>query len=251
MKKIHLLTIAILLTVNCLMVSCSTNDENNLPADELLNGTEWKHGKLSNDERLYPDGPDVPEVEAIDEFSEHFPNVTYTKGEMKSTVRCDTVRLSGELYGAKLTFSGNRCILYEEEYEDLKVTKIECNVQTTTYVEQSHTSVLAPYYSMKVTKDAIIVYVTNPYTGYQSSSIYRSLQNFQYTASWENELSTEYETLIHNQSTETFNYQRTEDELILTNANKKWIGTLDTDNWTLSFVQVAPEKKDIPTFSLK
>lgn len=232
------------------MVSCSSNDENNLPVDELLNGTEWKHGKLSDDERLYP--VDITQVaENTDEFSKHFPNVTCTKGEIKSTERCDTVRLSGELYGAKLTFSGNRCILYEEKYEDLKVTKVECNVQTTTYMEQSHTSVLTPYYSMKVTKDAIIVYVTNPYTGYQKSSIYLSLQNFQYTASWENELSTEYETLIHNQNTETFNYQRTEDELILTNANKKWIGTLDTDNWTLSFVQIIPDKKELPIFSLK
>ena len=40
-------------------------------------------------------------------------------------------------------------------------------------------------------------------------------------------------------------------EQLLTNSNKKWIGTLDTDAWTLSFVQIVPEKKELPTLRLK
>ena len=54
-----------------------------------------------------------------------------------------------------------------------------------------------------------------------------------------------------NPEEEIFSYQRNGNEVILTNSVKKWIGTLDTDAWTLSFVQIIPEKKELPTFSLK
>ena len=39
--------------------------------------------------------------------------------------------------------------------------------------------------------------------------------------------------------------------MVLTNSSKKWIGTLDTDAWTLSFIQIVPEKKELPTLRLK
>ena len=54
-----------------------------------------------------------------------------------------------------------------------------------------------------------------------------------------------------NPEEEIFSYQRNGNEVILTNSGKKWIGTLDTDAWTLSFMQIVPEKKEIPTFRLK
>ena len=54
-----------------------------------------------------------------------------------------------------------------------------------------------------------------------------------------------------NPEEEIFSYQRNGDEVILTNSGKKWIGMLDTDAWTLSFMQIVPEKKEIPTFRLK
>ena len=279
MKKIYLLV-----AMTLIMISCNSNDEENFPKDELLAGTVWKMGTLSDEDGLYPtDVTDTVEVVAdtvavdglyptetdtdtvvVDSVAvepvveiisgnlyENFPDLVYTKGEVYSKERSDTTWLSGELYGAKLTFSGNKCILYEENFEDIEITKIEQYMQTTTYVAQSLTSVLTPYYKLEVTKNAIILYKTNPYTGYQTSEIYCSLQNFQYTTSWEEELSTEYETILYSQNSETFNYQRTGNEVILTNNNKKWIGTLDTDAWTLSFVQIIPEKKEIPTFSLK
>lgn len=54
-----------------------------------------------------------------------------------------------------------------------------------------------------------------------------------------------------NPEEEIFSYQRNGNEVILTNSGKKWIGMLDTDAWTLSFVQIVSEKKEIPTFRLK
>ena len=245
MKKICLLAAMALI-----MMSCSSNDEENYPADELLAGTEWRYGTFHDGLHEKP-VDDISVGIVYDDFYKHFPDIIYTKGEVHSTERCDTTILGDEHYGAKLTFSGNRCILYEENYENIKIKKTETNIQTTTYVAQNLTSVLTPYYRLEVTKDAIIIYMTDPYTGEQTSSIYRTLHDFQYTAKWENELSTEYETILNSQNSETFSYQRNGNEVILTNSSKKWIGTLDTDAWTLSFVQIIPEKKELPTFSLK
>lgn len=64
-------------------------------------------------------------------------------------------------------------------------------------------------------------------------------------------VSSDTEESCINPKEESFNYQRSDNEVVLTNSSKKWIGTLDTDAWTLSFVQIIPEKKELPTFSLK
>ena len=183
MKKTYLLV-----AMTLIMISCSSNDEENFPKDELLAGTVWKMGTLSDEDGLYPadtnTAVETPAEVIGGNLYENFPDLVYTKGEVYSKERSDTTWLSGKLYGAKLTFSGNKCILYEENFENIKITKIKQYMQTTTYVAQSLTSVLTPYYKLEVTKNAIILYKTNPYTGYQTSEIYCSLQNFQLSKNW-------------------------------------------------------------------
>lgn len=44
MKKTHLLA-----TIALLLVGCSSNDEENFPADEQLAGSEWRYGTFHND----------------------------------------------------------------------------------------------------------------------------------------------------------------------------------------------------------
>lgn len=45
MKKIYLLAAMALI-----VMSCSSNDEENYPVDELLAGTEWRYGTFQDDD---------------------------------------------------------------------------------------------------------------------------------------------------------------------------------------------------------
>ena len=45
MKKIYLFAAMALI-----MMSCSSNDEENIQADELLDGTEWRYGTFYDDD---------------------------------------------------------------------------------------------------------------------------------------------------------------------------------------------------------
>lgn len=75
--------------------------------------------------------------------------------------------------------------------------------------------------------------------------------NFQHTKTWNETVSSDTEESCINPKEEIFSYQRNGNEVILTNSSKKWVGTLDTDAWTLPFMQIVPEKKEILTFRLK
>ena len=86
---------------------------------------------------------------------------------------------------------------------------------------------------------------------YQDVQIYLKLDNFKHTKTWDETVSSDTKESCINPKEETFSYQRNGNEVVLTNSNKKWIGTLDTDAWTLSFIQIAPEKKELPTLRLK
>lgn len=86
---------------------------------------------------------------------------------------------------------------------------------------------------------------------YKDMYVYIKLDNFQNTKTWDETVSSDTEESSINPKEETFSYQRNGDEVILTNSSKKWVGRLDTGAWTLSFVQIVPEKKEMPKFSLK
>lgn len=253
MKKIYLLA-AMALTV----MSCSSNDEENYLADELLAGTEWRYGTFHDDDYLDEEPSiSVDEDTYYDKFLEYyFPDVELicTIGEVSSTEDEDVSQGELPFIGsrAKLTFTNRECIYYSDEgisYTTVEV--IRHYSQTTTYVAQSYTSSVNPYMSLEVTKDAIIIYQTNPYTGQQMERVYLELDNFKHTKTWDETVSSDTEESCINPKEETFNYQRNGNEVVLTNSSKKWIGTLDTDAWTLSFVQIIPEKKELPIFSLK
>lgn len=253
MKKIYLFAAMALI-----MMGCSSNDEENLPADELLVGTEWRYGTFPDDDNL-----DIEPSTSVDVgqdynklLDEYFPDMQYTQGEIFSTEKSDTIKSSPKVNNrSKLVFTNTNCKYYEENYTitDMDITKTVCKKQTTTYIEQSLISPIRPDLRVQVTKDAIILYQTDPYTGQQLEQLYLSLNNFQSTLIIESikSTSTEYEVTNNEQIEETFSYQRNGNEMVLTNSNKKWIGTLDTDAWTLSFIQIVPEKKEIPTLSLK
>lgn len=251
MKKIYLLAAMALM-----MISCSSNDEENLPVDELLAGTEWRYGTFHDDDYLDQEPSiSVDEETYYDKFlEEYFPDVELvcTIGKVSSTEEEDVSQDENLQSRAKLTFTNRDCIYYSDEgisYTTVEV--IRHYSQTTTYVEQSYTSSVNPYISLEVTKDAITLYQTHPYTGQQMEHIYLELDNFKHTKTWEETISSDTEESCISPKEETFSYQRNGNEVVLTNSNKKWIGTLDTDKWTLSFVQIVPEKKELPTLSLK
>ena len=251
MKKIYLLAAMALI-----IMGCSSNDEDNYPADELLAGTEWRYGTFHDDDYL-----DVTPNDSLSEGNMYdnsletfFPDVQLicTIDEVSSTEDEDVLQDENLHPRAKLTFTNRECIYYSDEgisYTTVEV--IRHYSQTTTYVAQSYTSSVNPYISLEVTKDAIIIYQTHPYTGQQMEHIYLELDNFQHTKTWEETISSDTEESCINPKEETFSYQRNGNEVVLTNSSKRWIGTLDTDAWTLSFVQIIPEKKEIPTFKLK
>ena len=253
MKKIYLFAAMALI-----MMSCSSNDEENYPADELLAGTEWRYGTFHDDDYLDVTPKDsLSEDNMYDSFLEtFFPDIELicTIGEVSSTEEEDVSQGELPFIGsrAKLTFTNRECIYYRDEgisYTTIKIIKHYS--QTTTYVAQSYTSSVNPYISLEVTKDAITLYQTHHYTGQQMEHVYLKLDNFKHTKTWDETVSSDTEESYINPKEETFNYQRNGNEVVLTNSSKKWIGTLDTDAWTLSFVQIVPEKKELPTFSLK
>lgn len=253
MKKICLLAAMALI-----MMSCSSNDEENYPADELLAGTEWRYGTFHDDDYLDQEPIEDSTIISIADniLEKYFPNVQLlcTTGEVNTTD--EEEKTQGELpfigSRAKLTFTNRECLYYSDE--GISYTTVEIirhYSQTTTYVAQSYTSSVNPHMSLEVTKDAIIIYQTNPYTGQQMGHVYLELDNFKHTKTWDETVSSDTEESCINPKEETFSYQRNGNEVVLTNSSKKWIGTLDTDAWTLSFVQIIPEKKEMPTFSLK
>lgn len=249
MKKIYLFAAMALI-----MMGCSSNDEENFPADELLAGTEWRYGTFHDNDYLDP-GP-IEEVTSanINWFDKYFPDVELrcTIGEISSTENEDVSQDENLHSRAKLTFTNRECVYYSDEgisYTTVEV--IRHYSQTTTYVAQSYTSSVNPYMSLEVTKDAIIIYQTHPYTGQQMEHVYLELDNFKHTKTWDETVSSDTEESCINPKEEIFSYQRNGNEVILTNSSKKWIGMLDTDAWTLSFMQIVPEKKEIPTFRLK
>ena len=253
MKKIYLLAAMALI-----VMSCSSNDEENYPADELLAGTEWRYGTFHDDDYLDQEPIEDSTIISIADniLEKYFPNVQLlcTTGEVNTTD--EEEKTQGELpfigSRAKLTFTNRECLYYSDEgISYTTVNVIRHYSQTTTYVAQSYTSSVNPYMSLEVTKDAIIIYQTNPYTGQQMEYVYLELDNFKHTKTWDETISSDTEESCINPKEETFNYQRNGNEVVLTNSSKKWIGTLDTDAWTLSFVQIIPEKKELPTFSLK
>lgn len=253
MKKIYLLAAMALI-----VMSCSSNDEENYPADELLAGTEWRYGTFHDDDYLDQEPIEDSTIISIADniLEKYFPNVQLlcTTGEVNTTD--EEEKTQGELpfigSRAKLTFTNRECLYYSDEgISYTTVNVIRHYSQTTTYVAQNYTSTVNPYISLEVTKDAITLYQTNPYTGQQMEHVYLELDNFKHTRTWEETISSDTEESCINPKEETFSYQRNGDEVVLSNSNKKWIGTLDTDAWTLSFVQIIPEKKEMPTFRLK
>lgn len=251
MKKICLFAAMALI-----MVGCSSDDEGNYLADELLAGTEWRYGTFNDDD--YLDQEPTTSIDTsyfYDNFlEEYFPGVELicTIGEVSSTEEENVSQDENLQSRAKLTFTNSGCIYYSDEgvsYTTVEV--IRHNSQITTYVAQSYTSSVNPYMSLEVTKDAIIRYYSDPYTGRQIEDVYLELDNFKHTKTWNETVSSDTEESCINPKEEIFSYQRNGNEVILTNSSKKWVGTLDTDAWTLSFMQIVPEKKEIPTFRLK
>lgn len=255
MKKIYLLAAMALM-----MISCSSNDEESLLTDELLAGTEWRYGTFHDG---YDDNLDVPPQISIEEdhfafLDAYFPDVQLicNIGEVSTTDEEETTQGELPFIGsrAKLTFTNRECLYYNDEgISYTTVNVIRHYSQTTTYVAQSYTSSVDSNVTLEVTKDAIILYRLIPTVSglYKDAHVYLELDNFKHTKTWKETISSDTEETCINPMEETFNYQRNGNEVVLTNSNKKWIGTLDTDKWTLSFVQIVPEKKEMPTFSLK
>lgn len=252
MKNIYLLA-----AMAMIMVGCSSDDEGNYLADELLAGTKWRYGTFHDDDYLDQEPSTSVDSTSRDKFlEEYFPGVELicTIGEVSLTEDKDISQGENLQSRAKLTFTNSECIYYSDEgFSYTTVEVIRHYSQTTTYVAQSYTSTVNPDLSLEVTKDAIyICRMVDAMTGpYKDMYVYIKLDNFQHTKTWDETVSSDTEESSINPKEETFSYQRNGDEVILTNSSKKWVGRLDTGAWTLSFVQIVPEKKEMRKFSLK
>ena len=109
MKKIYLFAAMALI-----MMGCSSNDEENYPADELLAGTEWRYGTFHDDDFLdQKPNEEVNEETYYDKFLEdYFPDVELvcTIGEVSSTEEEDESQDGSLQSRSKLTFTNRDCI---------------------------------------------------------------------------------------------------------------------------------------------
>lgn len=216
MKKIFLLA-----AMAMIMVGCSSDDEGNYLADELLAGTEWRYGTFHDDDYLDRDSiSSISEVNMYDDFFEtFFPDVQliYTVGEASSTEEENVSQDENLQSRAKLTFTNSECIYYSDEgvsYTTVEV--IRHNSQTTTYVAQSYTSTVNPNVSLEVTKDAIYICRIIPAAAgpYQDVKVYLELDNFKHTKTWNETVSSDTEESCINPKEEIFSYQRNGNEVI-------------------------------------
>lgn len=229
-----------------IMISCSSNDEDSLPADELLAGTEWRYGSFSDGEIL-PPPTSITQEDNFNQIFELFPNIEYSTSGTYIIEHQDTISLNWwkNRQRGTLIFNNRTCLFREETYDGANINTYNSTYQDYNFIEQT---CISPYITLKITSNSISLYRTDSHVLLNKFE----LNNYKYQRLIKSEgILTIVKELNIKQEEETFNYQRTGNEVVLTNSNKKWIGTLNTDAWTLSFVQIVPEKKELLTFSLK
>ena len=241
--------------VSVLLICGCSSDNDNQFNDDLLSGTEWRYGRFEDDNYLDQiPNQNVTEETYFDALVQYFPGVELKciDGEIECSEESSVSKYIVSEPRAKLSFTKNGVLYYGDSgYTAVTTTKVAHYSQIVTYASQSYVSTVNPYISLEITKDAIMLYQTRPDTEQRIEYEYLSLNDFKYTKVWDETILTDTERVYNDIVEEVFSSQREAKEVVLTNEHRKWIGTLDTDAWTLSFVQIIPERKNIPIFKLK
>ncbi len=227
------------------LTGCSSDEDNQ--TGELLKGTKW--------EWRYLDVPPTnvePPVEYYDQLSgilKIFSNLSYSIGDISTTESTKTNPIQGSHITHTLKFSDSHCIYEIENYSLTMVYQLETKLQSYTFSQQICVN---PYSkdTLKVFSDGLY---HHPYFERKQEvrKVY-SLDNFKANKFVGTDtLSIKEEKKYNEQVTEKYSYQRIENEVVMTNENKKWIGTIDKTNWTMKVVQIIPERKDLHTLTLK
>lgn len=227
------------------LTGCSSGEDNQ--TDELLKGTKW--------EWRYPEIVPpilVPPTEYYDPLSgilDMFPNLSYSIGDISTTESTETNPIQGNHITHILKFSDSHCIYEIENYSLTMVYQLETKLQSRTFSQQIYISRFLKKDTLKVFSDGLYFH---PYLEPKKVKNIYPLDNFKsYKMVDIDTLSIKKEKKYNEQVTETYSYQRIENEVIMTNENKKLIGTIDKTNWTMKVVQIIPERKDLHTLKMK
>lgn len=223
-------------------VLTACNSETEEIKDEFLSDTVWQWKSIGQT-------PESSITESwFDNFAnmlELFPDIKYSLGEISEVQKEDTLFHSGEYNIAHLNFGKGICTYYEERYQE--VTIKQYNLQYQQYIFDSGEYNNDYIGILKVTKDGIYL---NHRFGYKEK-IY-TLDNFQYNRYIGKRLSGKKDDKVYFMKNEfPFNFQRTDEQVILTNDSLKWIGIIDFTQYTIDVNQILPSKKTIHTFELQ
>ena len=240
-NKMYLFSIIIVF----IQIGCSSNDGNQ--TDELLKGTEWEWKYL-----YIPPTSVEPPTEYYDQLSgllKMFSNLSYSIGDISTTESIKTNPIQGSHITHTLKFSDSHCIYEIENYSLTMVYQLETKLQPYIFLQQICVN---PYSkdTLKVFSDGLYYHPYSERTQ-EVRKVY-SLNNFKANKFVGiDTLSTKEEKLYKEQTTETYSYQRTDTEIIMSNTSKKLVGNLNTSEWTILLTQISPEKKDLYLFKLK
>ena len=228
-----------------ILIGCSANEHDHI--DELLKDTEWEWKFLELLPR-YNEDPTVY-LDPLSKALEMFSDLTYSLGDIITTESTKTNPIPGSNITHHLRFSGSHCICEIEDYSLARVYQLATKTQPYIFSQQTCVN---PYSkdTLKVSSDGLYYH---PYSERRQKiqKVY-SLNNFKVNKIVGiDTLSIKQDKEYNEQVTEKFSYKRTDNEVIMINANKKWIGTINKTDWTMKVVQIIPEKKELHTFILK
>jgi hypothetical protein len=248
MKKTILLNLLMLLFI----VSCSSDSGNDdLKKDELLSNTEWVYIDNSPSDQITEEI-----VWNNGDFNKFLASLLYRFPSFAiNTVTIDYVELNEEkstiksaINEGKLRFTNTQCIYTKLKQNTVTIQTVKNKYKRMTIPSQECTNERGDI--LKILPNGI--YVTEKATDFPEEKRLIELVNNQYK-----EFSNLIEIISEKESTEikentslTFSFIRTENEIIMTNSSYKWFGILNKNNWTISAEQISPEKQEIGMFSL-
>lgn len=250
MKKILLI-----LSVVSLLYSCTENDGNE-NADPLLSGITFYQedispvrsygGSYSNS--LLVDGYYNTD---LDYFIRLF-DITYDTDTIKSLKKIADNVYSDTLYA--LSFNSSKCQMRISKYDKIQIGYREQKIVSYVFPYVEKYNYQGSYRSILIDQNGIYSNLFNPNGDIQRSSMDCIFKLDNYKLKTE-ELIRKYDEITKGDelcfANETYNYIRTDEEVILTNDDKKVYGKLNTTHMTLELTQIAPTKKNLGTFKLK
>lgn len=247
MKKTILLNFIFTL----LLLSCSSDDNNNEGQDSLLSNTEWIYSYGIT--ILTPETQSPPKVDLVLNYIyANYPPI------VPSSVIVDNVELKTVdstlidcIDESKLKFSTEQCIYSNEIISVWKKQELKAKYKRVKIPNQEGKN-----------KDGIIcrilsdgIYLIDesiPVDNPERQRILIKLENNEYKEELSREIISEYEQKESKETISTiFTFDRVENEISLTNGTIQWLGVLEKENKIISLEQIAPEGKSIGRFEKK